>query len=94
MTAMSSTTVEFDSSVLERLVVSPDSAEAVLSMKFSPEDEEHMRELLDKNNKGTITEQERQQMESYRRIGSFLAILQARARLYLKNTTDDSSQPE
>lgn len=91
---MSTTTVEFDSSILERLVVSPDSAEAVLSMKFSPEDEEHMRELLDRNNKGTITEEERQQMESYRRIGTFLGILQARARLYLNNATDDTSQRE
>jgi hypothetical protein len=44
-----------------------------------------MRELADKNNRGTLTEGERAMMESYRRVGKFLAIIQAKARLSLKH---------
>ena len=80
---MSSATVDYETSIFERLVVSPESAEAILSIRFTPDDEERMRELMDRNNKGSISEEEMEEMEAYSRIGSFLAILQAKARLYL-----------
>ena len=86
---MNAVTVQQESSILERLVVSPDSAKAVLSMHFSPADEQKMRELMEKNNQGTISPDEQAEMEAFRRIGSFLAIVQAKARLQLKSSNGD-----
>jgi len=80
---MSSAIVDHETSIFERLVVSPESAEANLSIRFTPEDEERMRGLMDRSNKGTINQEEIEEMEAYSRIGSFLAILQAKARLYV-----------
>jgi hypothetical protein len=68
----------------------PESAKAVLSINFTPEDEERMRELMERNNRGTITDRERAEMESYRRVGTFLGIVQAKARLRLKHAGADS----
>lgn len=48
-------TVQQESSIFERLLVSPDSAQAVLSIHFCPADEQKMQELMEKNNRGTIT---------------------------------------
>lgn len=86
---MNAVTVQQESSIFERLLVSRDSAHAVLSIHFSPDDEHRMRELMEKNNDGTITPEEQTEMEAFRRIGSFLAILQAKARLQLRNGDGD-----
>ncbi len=69
--------------------MSRDSARAVLSIHFSPADEQRMRELMEKNNQGTISRDEQSEMEAFRRIGSFRAILKAKARLYLKSSNGD-----
>jgi hypothetical protein len=79
---MNAITVQQESSIFERLLVSPDAAQAVLSIHFSALDEKRMRELMEKNNQGTITPEEQAEMEAFRRIGSFLAIVQAKARLF------------
>jgi hypothetical protein len=42
-----------------------------------------MRELMDRNNQGLLTDSERDEMEGFRRVGTLLGILQARARLAL-----------
>ena len=80
-----SSIVENESSIIERLVLSPTSAAALLSVKLSDSDEQRMQELMGKNNKGTITEDERTEMKSYRRFGNFLAIVQAKARELLQD---------
>ena len=72
----------------------PDSAQAMLSIRFPPSDEQRMRELMEKNNQGTITPEEQTEMEAFRRIGSFLAILQAKARLQLQNGNADEHSVE
>jgi len=86
---MNAVTVQHESSILERLLVCPESAKAVLSIHFSPADETKMRELMEKNNQGTITSEEQAEMEAFRQIGSFLAIVQAKARLQLKSSNGD-----
>ena len=86
---MISQAASIESSILERLVVSPEYAKAVLSIKFAPEDEERMRSLMERNNRGTITEHELAEMESYRRVGTFLGIMQAKARAHLKKSGTD-----
>ncbi len=69
----------------DRPDVPQDVARAFLKLGFSEAQEERMRELADKNNRGTLTEGERAVMESYRRVGNSLAIIQAKARLSLKH---------
>jgi hypothetical protein len=78
------TVIQYAASICERLLVSPDSAQAVLSMRFPPDDERRMQELMEKNNQGTILDEEKTEMEAFRRIGSILAIMQAKARLLPK----------
>jgi hypothetical protein len=78
-----SQTVVHESAIMERLVLSPEKAEAIASLSFAREDQERMRELMDRNNQGLLTDSERAEMESFRRVGTLLGILQARARLAL-----------
>ncbi|MBI1901685.1 MAG: hypothetical protein HYS13_11325 [Planctomycetia bacterium] len=81
---MNAVVVQHESSVFERLLMSPDAAQAILSLRFPADLEDRMRELMEKNNQGKITPDEQAEMEAYRRTGSFLAILQAKARIRLK----------
>ncbi len=81
--------VQQESSIFERLLMSPESAQGILSIHFSAADEQKMRELMEKNNQGTIAPEEQAEMEAFRQIGSFLAIVQAKARLQLKSSNGD-----
>lgn len=60
-------------------------AQSVLRWKFTDRAIAHMNDLADRNNKGTITAQERQDLEKYLRVGNLVNILQAKARLSLKS---------
>ena len=64
-----------------------DMARALLRLKFSEAQNDRMWELADKANRGTLSEEERGRMESFRRVGNLLALLQARARLVLQRTS-------
>lgn len=79
-----------DSDIFARVVAADDSlpvslARTVLGWKFPAKDLGRVRMLQTKNNAGTITQAERQLLESYVRIGQFVAIMQAKARLALKS---------
>jgi hypothetical protein len=78
-----SATAVYESAIMERLVLSPEKAEAIVSLGFSPEDQERMRELMERNNLGALTDSERAEMEGFRRVGTLLGVLQSRARLAL-----------
>ena len=74
-------------------VVAPDqpglpseSARAILDLRFDQSALRRMELLADKNNQGTITDAEREEMEKYLRVGNFLDLMQAKARLSLKST--------
>jgi hypothetical protein len=86
--------MDFEPAIVERLVVSPHAAEAVLSMEFTQADKERMHELAEKNNQGTISEDERAEMEGYRRVGTFLGLMQSKARLVLRNEPSHRSESE
>jgi hypothetical protein len=62
-------------------------ARAILDLRFSPSAVSRMNELAEKNGPGTLTEAERQEMESYARVGNFLNLMQAKARLSLASST-------
>ena len=68
-------------------VLSPDQgdlptavAEAVLLWKFNHRDTAHINELARRNQSGKISAVEREELERYLRVGSFLNLLQAKAR--------------
>lgn len=61
-------------------------AQAVLSVEFNDKAKDRIRELLQKNNVGSITEEERSDLAKYMRVGQFLDLMQAKARLSLQRT--------
>jgi hypothetical protein len=72
-------------------VVAPDEptlsrefARAVLSVRFNEEATTRIRELLQRNNAGTISAVEKSDLEKYLRVGQFLDLMQAKARLSLQ----------
>lgn len=78
-----------EADILEELVRPDDSslslrvAEELLAIGFSSSAKEAIRELLQKNNSGTITDAEKETLQNYTRVGQFLDLLQAKARLSL-----------
>ena len=78
-----------EAEILEELVGPADSslsrrvAQELLSIEFSVTAKETIRELLQKNDAGTITDVEQETLQNYTRVGQFLDLLQAKARLSL-----------
>jgi hypothetical protein len=56
-------------------------ARAILDLRFDQAAVERMNELAEKNRQGTLTDAERADMEKYLRVGNFLNLMQAKARL-------------
>ena len=63
--------------------LTPETARFLLDMKFSKEATKRIRQLLQKNNRGRITADERITLEKYLRVGQFLDLVQAKAKLLL-----------
>lgn len=89
---MSSATIEApaDSDIFARVVgvdeaLPANIARSVLAWKFPDKDLKRVRRLQAKNNAGTITDTERRELESYVRVGQFVAVMQAKAQLSLRN---------
>jgi hypothetical protein len=87
---MASTTDITEADILEKVVfrkagdLTPEVARSYLSYKFDRATTKHIRELLRKNNRGTISAEERISLEKHLRIGQFLDLLHAKARLCLR----------
>lgn len=88
---MNATTILGDVEILSDVMScgTPDfdagAARAVLSLGFSESQKSQMLDLADRNCRGLLSPAEQEQMESYRRVGNFLALLHARARLSLQH---------
>lgn len=70
-----------------RPTLSPQLAEELIALHFNDGATSRIRELLLKNNAGTIKPAEKTTLENYLRVGEFLDLLQAKARLTLKGNT-------
>jgi hypothetical protein len=83
-------TANSEAVILARLVqadghgLSPEAARAILKLAFGQADRDRMHELAVKNQEDALTEEEQQELDSYRRIGRFLDLLSAQARLSLQ----------
>jgi hypothetical protein len=62
----------------------PEVATSILRWKFTDGAAARMTELADRNSRGTITPVEREELEKYLRVGSFVNLVQAKARLSLR----------
>jgi hypothetical protein len=71
-----------------RSALPPELARTLIELRFSAKQLKRMGDLADKNNAGTITGPERAEMENYARVGTFLSLLQSKARLALKTESD------
>jgi hypothetical protein len=65
-------------------ILSPEVARAILKIDFPESDKDRMHEPAEKARKGTLTQQEQDEIDSYGRIGSFLSILKSKARVALR----------
>lgn len=86
---MSTETILTEADILTEVVepnrpmLSAELAEELLSLKFNEDATGRIRDLLQKNNAGTITPTEKSTLEKYLRVGEFLDLWQAKARLTL-----------
>ena len=64
--------------------LTPEVARAILKFGFDPEDHQRIDELSAKAQKGTLTPEERAELEEYVRVNTQLTILKSKARLSLE----------
>jgi hypothetical protein len=78
-----------EADILARVVVpnrpdlGPDAARSILKLRFDRGATRDIRWLLQKNNNGTISAEERLTLEKYLRVGQMLDLLHTKARLSL-----------
>jgi hypothetical protein len=65
--------------------LTPDLARAILDLDFEEEDKKRMHELAEKAREGSLTDADKEAIANYERVGSFLSLLQVKARRALKN---------
>lgn len=88
--------VQTDVAVIGRLIkpdrgdLSPDAARELLGLQFDEGDKERMHQLSLKAQDGTLTPDEQEEIESYRRAGYLLGVLWSKARLSLKRAGMDA----
>ena len=82
--------IEHDLATLSHIIepelakVTPERAQTVLSWTFRQDDRDRVDVLSIKAQEGSLTPEERAELEEYIRVGDLLALLKARARLSLK----------
>ena len=64
--------------------LSPEAAEYLLSIRFAGGDVARMRQLAERSESGTLTDEEQAEFDSYLHVGNLLAVIQSRARLTLR----------
>lgn len=88
---MSKSSTVTESDILDEIVrpgdpsFPPDAARSILELTFSERATERMRELSDRNNQGALVPDEESELACFRRVGLLIDLLQAKARLSLKN---------
>jgi uncharacterized protein YnzC (UPF0291/DUF896 family) len=87
---METTTILTEADILSEVIapgeptMNREFAHAVLAVRFTDGATDRIRELLQKNNAGTLTPAEKSNLEKYLRVGQFLDLMQAKARVSLQ----------
>jgi hypothetical protein len=91
MPFMSMDSIHSEVSVLSRMIqratatLSPEGARALLALDFPDDDQKRMRTLAEKAAAGTLSAEERTELECFNRVGFMLSALQANARRALQH---------
>jgi len=64
------------------------SAKSILSLRFNQQAIDRMNELAEKNRSGDLKNDERELLAKYQRVGNFINLLQAKARLSLGHSSN------
>ena len=59
-------------------------ARHILRLGFGTDDKARMHELLERNREGKLTDKELEELDNFVKIGDLLALLQSKARKFLK----------
>lgn len=84
---MNDTKSSSEADILDRLVrpgdgaLMPEAAQALLGLKFDSEATKRIERLLRSNGAGTISAEDRLQLDRYLRVGQLIDLIQAKARL-------------
>jgi uncharacterized protein YnzC (UPF0291/DUF896 family) len=70
--------------------ISREAAEALLKLAFRQPAIDRMNELAERNRQGILTSAEQAELEKYLRVGMFLNLVQAKARLSLKEHSQEA----
>jgi hypothetical protein len=73
-----------------RPALSPQAAHFFLKLDFAREDKERMRKLAAKAREGDLTSTEREEIDTYGRVGSLLSIMKSKARKALKQVSNSN----
>jgi len=71
---------------LGRIILTPEIARKLVKLRFDAKAQARIDKLADKCNEGELTDDERREYEAYVHIIDFIAILQAKARIFLKRS--------
>ena len=88
--------VDFEPVIWARLIqapkapISPEAANYLLSIDFSEADHARMQELMDKSNEGTLTSDEKAELDGYVNIANVLSVMHSQARVALKKPGSES----
>lgn len=87
---MTAITANTETAILKRLIepeeadLVPEAARYILALDFNQADVDRMNELAAKAREGSLSSEERLEVENYEHVGHLLAFLQAKARISLK----------
>lgn len=68
-----------------------DAAKAILQLDYTDADRERAAALAQKSNEGTLSIEERRELEGFVFVGDILAILKSKARLSLRGRTSPAA---
>jgi hypothetical protein len=87
---MSTTSPSHEVEILARTIrpdnanLSEDAARSLLAFQLTDADRHRVNQLAEKARDGSLSEQERAELDEYERVASLLELLQSKARLSLK----------
>lgn len=86
---MSSVVASYEDSILSGLEgsLTPQAAQSLLTLSFSASQQRRMSELAELARQGELTNEQREEADSFERVSSLLGVIQSQARMSLKNSS-------
>ena len=84
--------LDFEPAIWARLIqapkaaISPEAARYLMAIDFGDADHARMQELMEKSNKGTLTLEEKAELDGYVNIANVLSVMHSQARVALRKS--------